>query len=174
MTGFLFNFFILVIKLGGMVGNGVHSVYTPFLNFSFSIFLEKEIAGSYAFSLKYLRWYYDLNKHKGNFNSLNTGFSKIFYFTRGNLSLGLETGLSKTSQIVDGDFYFNIGTFLYYHDFYKIKNKLSFIIGIELEKGWTPLRVLDAPNPPVWINRYDLILGIYYFFYTKKEGKKND
>ncbi len=112
----------------------------------------------YAFSFKYSRWYYNLNKHKGNFHSLNISFSKKFPFGKGNLSLGLQMGMSKSTQIIDEAPYLNIGSFLYYRDFYKVRDKLSFLIGIELEKCWTPLRVLDAPNLPIWISRYDIIL----------------
>ncbi|MEO0276079.1 MAG: hypothetical protein ABIM60_04805 [candidate division WOR-3 bacterium] len=166
MLSSLFNFFIFMTNLGIYMGNGIHYVYTSSYNFTLCIYLEEQITNLYAFSLEYLRWYYDVKEEKKFFHSLNVNFSKKFSFIKRNLSAGIETGIGKSpsSEIVEEAFYLNIGTFLYWLDFYKVKDKLSFFIGVELEKGWTPLRVLDAPNPPIWISRYDINLGVILSF----------
>ncbi|GEM_PF-4197136 len=38
----------------------------------------------------------------------------------------------------------------------------DFFSGFSVDKYWTPVRALDAPNPPAWIQKIEFVLGIRF------------
>jgi len=105
---------------------------------------------------------YDKQLSKFRFFLLKTGknFSindKIYFYFSENLGLG--NGYNIPSHIASSVFYF----------LFSISSGMNlclfnpyFFSGFSVDKYWTPVCALDAPNPPIWIQKIEFVLGIKF------------